>query len=201
MIKSIPLSSIILLASFIISNSQSNNLKNLSKLFDPKTQSISPENFTGEKGKDGMAALEGGIAAKAARKSGQAWKVNPYFSIKASETFTQGEINEYGIINHIWMTPVGKYRLMILCFYWDDETEPSVELPVDVFFAADWGFMNESVINSAIVAVNPRSGYNSYLQIPFRKSCKITMENLSEKEATFNYQINYSLEKVHNETI
>jgi hypothetical protein len=200
MIKSIILTSFVVLASISASYAQYNGLRNLYQLSDAKTRSISPENFTGEKGKGGMATLEEGTAAKAARKLGQGWKVNPYIRIKAGETFTLGEINESGIINHIWMTPVGEYRLMILRFYWDDETEPSIEVPVGDFFAAGWGIMNEPVINSATIAVNPRSGFNSYWQMPFRKKCKITMENLSGKEATVYYQINYSLEKVAKET-
>jgi len=89
---------------------------------------------------------------------------------------------------------------MILRFYWDDETEPSVEVPVGDFFAAGWGIMNEPVINSATVAVNPRSGFNSFWQMPFRKKCRVTMENMSKKEATVYYQINYSLEKVDKDT-
>ncbi|MCK5368592.1 MAG: DUF2961 domain-containing protein, partial [Cyclobacteriaceae bacterium] len=76
---------------------------------------------------------------------------------------------------------------------------PSVEVPVGDFFAAGWGIMNEPVINSSAIAVNPRSGFNSYWQMPFRKKCKITMENMSEKKATVYYQINYSLEKVEQE--
>ncbi len=175
---------------------QNSNLKNLYHLADAKTRSISPENFTGEKGRGGMATLEEGSAAKAARKLGQGWKVNPYVRIEPGETFTLGEIDGSGVINHIWMTPVGDYRLMILRFYWDDETEASVEVPVGDFFAAGWGMMNEPQINSATMAVNPRSGFNSYWQMPFRKKCKITMQNISEKQTTVYYQINYSLENI-----
>jgi len=191
---------LIVILTYLTSYSQSNNLKNLYQLSDAKTRSISPENFTGEKGKGGMATLEEGTAAKAAQKLGQGWKVNPYIHIKPGKTFTLGEINGSGIINHIWMTPVGEYRLMILKFYWDDEKEPSVEVPVGDFFAAGWGIMNEPVINSTTVAVNPRSGFNSYWQMPFRKKCRITMENISDKKATVYYQINYSLETIAKET-
>ncbi len=171
-------------------------MRNLYRLNDRETRSISPENFTGEKGKGGMATLEDGTAARAARKLGQGWKVNPYIHIKKGETFTLAEINGSGVINHIWMTPVGDYRLMILRFYWDDEKEPSVEVPVGDFFAAGWGMMNEPIISSFAVCVNPRSGFNAYWQMPFRKKCKITMENMGDKKATVYYQIDYSLEKV-----
>ena len=146
-----------------------------------------------------MAVVDKNSNAKSA-KLGQGWKVSPKINIKAGETFTFAEINESGVINHIWMTPTGDYRLMILRFYWDDETEPSVEVPVGDFFASGWGRGNEPRINSLPVAVNPKSGFNSFWQMPFRKKCRITMENRSNKNVGLYYQIDYSLEKVVPET-
>lgn len=179
---------------------QSNAMDQLFKLKDAKTRSISPENFTGEKGKGGMATLEEGSAARAARELGQGWKVNPYVHIEAGTTFTLGEIDGAGVINHIWMTPAGDYRLMILRFYWDGEEKPSVEAPVGDFFAAGWGRGNEPSITSLAVCVNPGSGFNSYWQMPFCKGCRVTMENLGDRTATLYYQIDYSLETVPTKT-
>ena len=144
----------------------------LYQLKDARSRSISPENFTGEKGKGGMATLAEGSAAAAARELGRGWKVNPYIHIEPGTTFTLGEIDGAGISNHIWMTPVGDYRLMILRFYWDGEETPSVEVPVGDFFAAGWGMKNEPYITSLAVCVNPKSGFNSYWQMPFRKGFK-----------------------------
>lgn len=171
-------------------------LDGLYVLKNAETRSISPENFTGEKGKGGMATLEEGTAAKAARELGQGWKVNPYIHIEPGQTFTLGEIQGSGVINHIWMTPVGDYRLMILRFYWDGEEQPSVEVPAGDFFTAGWGMGNEPRVTSLAMCVNPRSGLNSYWQMPFRKSCRVTMENMAEKRATIYYQISYTLEAV-----
>lgn len=175
---------------------QMGDMGKLCQIKDAETRSISPENFTGEKGKGGMATLETGTAARAARELGQGWKVNPYVHIEPGKTFTLGQIEGSGIINHIWMTPVGDYRLMIMRFYWDGEEKPSVEVPVGDFFAAGWGMGNEPRITSLAVCVNPRSGFNSYWQMPFRKACKVTMENMGDKTATVYYQIDYSLEAV-----
>ncbi|MFP4499993.1 MAG: glycoside hydrolase family 172 protein [Candidatus Hydrogenedentota bacterium] len=179
---------------------QGMGMDELYKLKDAKTRSISPENFTGEKGKGGMATLEEGNAARAARELGQGWKVNPYVYIEPGETFTLGEITGSGIINHIWMTPVGTYRHMILRFYWDGEEEPSVEAPVGDFFAAGWGMGNEPKIQSLAVCVNPKSGFNSYWQMPFREGAKVTMENMGDERASVYYQIDYSLEDVPEDT-
>ena len=53
-----------------------------------KTRSISPENFTGEKGKGGMATE--GTGASAARDLGQGWKVSPSVRIKAGRDVHAG---------------------------------------------------------------------------------------------------------------
>ncbi len=182
------------------SHAQGVSMHKLYELKDAKTRSISPENLTGEKGKGGMATLEEGTARRAARELGQGWKVNPYVHVEPGKTFTLGEIKGPGVINHIWMTPAGEYRTMILRFYWDDEKEPSVEVPVGDFFAAGWGMGNEPRIVSLAMCVNPRSGFNSYWQMPFRKKCRVTMENIGDKNATVYYQIDYSLEPVPKNT-
>jgi len=166
-------------------------LGHLYQLSDAKSRSISPENFSGAKGKGGMATLEEGSAAGAARELGQGWKVNPYVRIQPGETFTMAEIEGSGIINHIWMTPTGVYRNTIFRIYWDDEESPSVEVPVGDFFCSGWGWGNEPQISSLVICVNPKNGFNSYWQMPFRKKCKITMENISAKEAVLYYQIDY----------
>jgi len=172
------------------------DMGNLYRLSDAKTRSISPENFTGEKGKGGMATLEEGNAAHAARDLGQGWKVNPYIFIEPGEEYALAEIEGEGAIQHIWMTPVCDYRLNILRFYWDDETEPSVEVPVGDFFASGWGMGFEPSIQSLAVCVNPRSGLNCYWQMPFHKKCRITMENRGEGQTTLFYQVDYTLTDV-----
>ena len=170
------------------------NMGNLHRLSDAKTRSISPENFTGEKGKGGMASLEEGNAAKAARELGQGWKVSPYVHIESGETFTLAEIDGPGAIQQIWMTPTGNWRYSIIRFYWDDETEPSVEVPVGDFFSVGWGEFKQ--ISSLAVCVNPGSALNCYWTMPFRKKCRITMENIDEKRMTLYYQVNYTLTDV-----
>ena len=168
------------------------NMGNLAQLSHAKTRSISPENFTGEKGKAGMSV--DGLAAKAARDLGQGWKVSPYIRIQPKQNFVLAEIEGSGAIQQIWMTPAGNWRYSILRFYWDGEKEPSVEVPVGDFFACGWG--KYAQVSSLPVCVNPGSAFNCYWVMPFRKSCKITMENLDEKEMTLYYQINYTLTDV-----
>lgn len=175
-------------------------LNGLLQLSPGVSRLISPENPTGEKGKGGMATVPEGTASRAARELGQGWKVNPYIHVEPGKTFELGKIDGAGIIRHIWMTPVGDFRLLVFRFYWDGEEQPSVEVPVGDFFAAGWGMGHEPRITSQAICVNPRSGFNSYWQMPFRKGCRVTMENLGESRATIYYQIDYSLEPVSDET-
>ena len=51
------------------------HLGNLARLSAAQTRSISPENFTGEKGAGGAAT--DGTGARAARELGQGWKLSP----------------------------------------------------------------------------------------------------------------------------
>lgn len=169
-----------------------NNLNNLYRLSDAKTRSISPENLSGEKGKGGMAKV--GNASEAARDLGQGWKVNPFVIIEPKTTFTLGEIDGAGAIQHIWMTPTGNWRFSILRIYWDGETEASVEAPVGDFFAMGWG--RYAQLTSLAVCVNPGSAFNAYWVMPFRKHAKITIENLDDKAVRFYYQIDYTLTRV-----
>lgn len=115
------------------------SMGNLPRISDAETRSISPENFTGEKGKGGMVTLKQGLAAHAARDLGQGWKVSPYIHIKSKQTYTLAKIEGPGAIQQIWMTPTGHWRYSILRFYWDGETQPSVEVPVGDFFGTGWG--------------------------------------------------------------
>lgn len=166
------------------------HLGNLSRLSNAQTRSISAENFTGEKGKGGMAT--DGTGAAASRDLGVGWKVSPSVEILPGETFTMGDIQGPGAIQHIWLTchPT-LWRNLIIRMYWDDEQEPSVEVPVGDLFCNGWG--ERSDVNSIPVAVNPAGGMNSYWQMPFRKQARLTMENRAPEKAVLYYLIDYTL--------
>jgi hypothetical protein len=171
-----------------------NSLDTLHMLSTAKTRSISPENFTGEKGKAGMSKIGEGPASPAAQDLGQGWKVSPYVRIEPNQTVVLADIKNSGAIQHIWMTPTKNNRLNIIRIYWDGEETPSIECPVGDFFATGWGpYMNFS---SLAVCVNPGSGFNCYWTMPFRKSAKITMTNMGDKKMSVYYQIDYVLAEV-----
>jgi len=163
------------------------NLGNLYRLSDAKSRSISPENLSGAKGEGGKATT--GTGAEPARDLGQGWKISPSIRIKSKSTFTMAEISGSGSIQHIWMTPTGNWRYSIFRIYWDDEKEPSVEVPVGDFFCMGWG--EYSPLQSLAVCVNPGSAFNCYWRMPFRKKCRITMENIADEDMILYYQVDY----------
>jgi hypothetical protein len=173
-------------------NGLTTGVGDLHRLSRAKTRSISPENFTGEKGRGAMATE--GTGAQAARDLGVGWKISPSVRIEPKQTFTLAEIQGPGAIQHIWMTPTGHWRHSILRIYWDGETAPSVETPVGDFFASGWG--KYAQISSAAVAVNPGSAFNCYWVMPFRRSCRITMENIADERMTLYYQVDHVLTEI-----
>ncbi len=169
------------------------HLGNLSRLSNALTRSISPENFSGEKGKGGMSV--DGPAARQARDLGQGWKVSPYVVIEPGATFTLADIEGQGAIQQIWMTLArGRLRHSILRIYWDDQAQPSVECPVGDFFACGWE--EYAQVSSLAVCVNPGRAFNCYWEMPFRKRARFTLENRSAEAQTVYYQINYALTDV-----
>lgn len=169
----------------------------ITRLYDAVTRSISPENFTGESGRGGMAT--DGFGAKAARDLGIGWKVSPAVAIPAGATFSMADISGAGVIQHIWMTATLPGRQLILRMYWDGQEHPSVECPLGDFFTNGWNQFAH--VSSQVVCVNPKNAFNCYWEMPFRKGAKITLTNQSESELILFYQITYSEEQVPDDCV
>jgi len=158
-----------------------------------ETRSISAENPKGEKGGGATAVPD---KDNPASDLGASWKVRPAITLPQLATTTLAEIDGPGVIQNIWITVDPKaHRDCILRFYWDNESSPSVEVPLGDFFATAHGLRYK--VNSLMVAVNPSGGFNSYWPMPFRKKARITVENQRPEAVTgFFYQITYALEAV-----
>lgn len=168
------------------------HLGNIHRLSPARSRSISPENFSGAKGEGGKA--KEGTGSKAARELGPPWKIFPFVKVPAKSTFTLADIKGPGAIQQIWMTSTGNWRWSILRFYWDDQEQPSVECPVGDFFACGWGQF--APVTSLAVGVHPGSAFNCYWPMPFRRRCRITIENLDDKEFDLYFQVNYALNEL-----
>jgi D-arabinan exo alpha-(1,3)/(1,5)-arabinofuranosidase (non-reducing end) len=84
-----------------------------------------------------------------------------------------------GTVGHIWFTINSQERWhlkkLLLRMYWDDEAEPSVEVPIGDFFGLNLG--SYFTYQSAMLSVAPVKALNSYFPMPFRKSARITVTN------------------------
>ena len=170
----------------------SSHIGNLSRIVPLETRSISPENPTGAKGGGARAEPEG--EKHPARELGRGWKCRPFIVIPPGVTAELAAIDGPGVLQHIWMTPNAVWRHMILRIYWDGQDQPSVECPVGDFFASGWASReNFAPVVSLPVCVNPGSAFNCYWEMPFRRHCRITMENRVTVEAALYFQIDYAL--------
>ena len=172
-------------------------MDSISRLSDLESRSICAENPAGEKGKGGMATV--GTGENAARDLGRGWKVSPSLNLKAHSVTVLADIAGEGAVRHIWLTPTGNFRFCILRIYWDGSDVPSVECPLSDFFAASQipaaGATEFHQVSSLAVCVNPRFGMNCYWNMPFRRHCRVTVENLADNDMILYYQIDYVLGK------
>jgi hypothetical protein len=104
------------------------------------------------------------------------------------------------VIRHIWLTTDrGSLRGLVLRMFWDGEEAPSIEAPLGDFFCNGW--TDElALVNSEPIVVAPAGGLNSYWQMPFRESARITLENVSDHGVPVYYQVTYSMEELPAQT-
>ena len=165
-------------------------INHISLLSNAQSRSICGENPRGEVA---GACKEVPDEKNPASNLGKGWKVRPCIPVKKGETICLADIQGPGQITHIWMTVIDKvYRNLILRIYWDGEDTPSVETPIGDFFCN--GHALRYNVNSMMILSNPSGGFNSYWPMPFRKSCKITIESTHHEDTElFFYQIDYTL--------
>lgn len=113
-------------------------------------------------------------------------------SLKPGEKATIALLQGPGVITRIWLTIDSRdpyfLRRMVLRMFWDNETQPSVEVPVGDFFGC--GFEYRHYISQFLGMSS--GGYYCYFPMPFQKSARIEVENQTPQEVyAFYYQIDY----------
>lgn len=106
--------------------------------------------------------------------------------IRAGETLVMADLEGPGKIVHLWCTVGGEgvamyNRMLVLRFYWDDETEPSVEAPLGDFFGSGHG-MEEECLSLPITSVHDGTGRNCWFEMPFRRKARMTITNEADKD-------------------
>lgn len=149
-----------------------------------QSRSITFENPTGEPGQGGTVASPLGIGRKG----------DPVRHVQAGETITIADIKGPGMIRHIWLTTHQKPSLLrgvILRFYWDDQTHPSIEAPIGDFFGFAHG--QTPAFESAVHSVGEKLGMNIWLPMPFAARARLEICNQSEQRMPLFYQVDYTL--------
>lgn len=170
----------------------------VSRIVAGTTRSISAENPTGAK--SGGAQAEPGNdphTSAAARELGRGWKVRPCLKdLMPGQSHVLADVEGPGVIQHIWCTVLhGVQRWLALRVFYEGMEEPSIEVPLGDFFAN--GVDGSALVNSAMIAVNPKGGMNSYWPMPFRRRIRIEITNDGpEKINEFFYQVSYAQQSV-----
>jgi hypothetical protein len=158
-----------------------------------RTRSVSAENPTGVPGAGGRATE--GTGANAARDLGLGWKVSPSIGLAAGDTATLMDVTGPGVLRHLWLTTDRTMlRRLVLRLYWDEEPEPSVEVPLGDFFCNGWDEL--ALLSSEMIVVAPAGGLNSYWPMPFRHRAKMTLHNLGDRSVPVYHQATYTEQEV-----
>lgn len=166
-------------------------IRDIARLGGAQSRSISPENFDGAKG--GGARATEGTGAACAGDLGPGWKISPSVDIAGHSTFELAAIDGPAVITHLWLTTHrANWRSLILRAHWDGAAEPAIEVPLGDLFGQGWGEFAQ--LSSLPVATNPHGGFNSYWPMPFHRSARLTLENLTPQTATVYYQISYEID-------
>jgi hypothetical protein len=110
-----------------------------------------------------------------------------------------------GVVHRFWMTfypraslgappekVVAAHRQMILRMYWDGEDTPSVEVPVGDFFGVGFGEQRDYV---SLPLSETSGGYNCYWPMPFHRSARWTLTNLSDTTGLVWWNIDFTAER------
>jgi hypothetical protein len=117
--------------------------------------------------------------------------------IAPNTTATLADIQGAGCINHIWCTMVCDQpeflRRVVLRIRWDNEQEPSVEVPVGDFFGV--GHAQSADFASLPLQMSPASGraFNCFFPMPFSDRALFELTNECDAELLFYYYIDYEL--------
>jgi hypothetical protein len=118
-----------------------------------------------------------------------------FWIFEAGAKKTIADIEGPGIIKHIWVTIASEepayLRKIVLRMYWDDEVEPSVEVPVGDFFGL--GHAKTTYFSSAPLSMFDR-GFNCFFPMPFYRRGRIEVENQgSAGPVIFYFYVDYEV--------
>lgn len=142
---------------------------------------ISFENLSGAKGEGGQA--------------NEGRKGSPARVIESGERVRIAEIDGPGVIRRIWLTVRGEPQILrglVIRIYWDGQSKPSVEAPLQDFFGIP--FARQERFESMFFSNPEGRSFNCFIPMPFRGKAIVELENQAPV-ATSNlfFDINYTI--------
>ena len=166
--------------------------RDIARLRNVTTRSISPENFDGAKG-GGARATEGTgasppVSLGSAGRSLRRWSSAPvpHFRLPRRRTWC-----DHAHLAHHAPRPLAAPWCCACTGI--TTAEPAVEVPIGDFFANGWGRFAQ--VSSSMIAANPHGGFNSYWPMPFEQIARLTVENIGDADATLYYQVTYDADR------
>ncbi len=144
------------------------------------------ENPTGEKG---MACLDNAGG-----------KGHAYDDIPAESTVTLMDAKGSGCVRRIWMTTqrdLIALRGLVIRMYWDGAEKPAVEAPLGDFFGT--ALARRAPFECALFSDPEARSFNCMIDMPFKKSARVTLSNETKEKRTVFYEINATLGEVHDD--
>jgi hypothetical protein len=149
-----------------------------------------------------MAGMDGPLGGLAAEHTGTARHEGSWDrrggngdarGVAPGQTLTLLDFKGAGVIRRFWVTIAPNDNTVrcqaILRMYWDGETNPSVEVPIGAFFGVGFGEQRDFI---SLPLNETSGGYNCYWPMPFHKSARWTITNLSRKRIdAFYYNIDF----------
>lgn len=119
------------------------------------------------------------------------------FMLGSGEYRTLLNVKGPGCITHIWMTlnclNNHPYRTALLKMYWDEETEPSVLVPVGDFFGVGHTITANYFSLPMTMSPSQGRGLNCYLPMFFKTAARIEIDFELGSDLELYFNINYEL--------
>lgn len=139
--------------------------------------------------------LRPGVQRRRASSYDPAGGNHDWIEFAPGETRTIFDASGPGCIRHLWVTMSSntrfEYRNVIVRMYWEDETTPSVEVPIGDFFGLGHGLAKNFV--SLPLQMSPQDGraFNCWFAMPFAGRARIDITNECAKPLNFYFYIDY----------
>ncbi len=125
-----------------------------------------------------------------------------FITIEPGETVEVAKMDGAGCIKHIWVTVACEDknypRTTVLRIFWDDEENPSVEVPLGDFFGVGHAKVSRfhslplNMVTGGEHENHNLAAMNCFFPMPYRTGARITITNESEKPiSSFYYYIDY----------